>query len=224
MLIFTAAAVAQAYLSQTLYDTYNTQMSVTESFELVKTQLHDTTSNDIDQFWIWIAFLGLEIKQEDSEGYMKLSGGPDYFASDILITTRRMKETENEKFPEMKQWVATKYNPFLDPHDDNIFDTEPIVIDSTGTTIEHSIEGSYKDLGGFTFSIPIDLDQHDFLERIKWLQDPENGFVNSKTISVVANIIFYNKKTLSFVFIALKVIRSPGGYLHYEFEYNRPIG
>ena len=46
----------------------------------------------------------------------------------------------------------------------------------------------------------------------------------SNTMSVVANVIFYNRVTLSFVYVALKVTRSPGGLLHYQFEFNRPVG
>ena len=35
MMIFTTAAVMQSYLQSTLFDTYNTQMSVLQSFELI---------------------------------------------------------------------------------------------------------------------------------------------------------------------------------------------
>ena len=46
----------------------------------------------------------------------------------------------------------------------------------------------------------------------------------SNTLSVVATIMFYNKVTFSFIYVALKVQRTPAGFLQYSFEFNRPVG
>lgn len=90
--------------------------------------------------------------------------------------------------------------------------------------VEHQTEGTYGNLGGFHFTIPITGEAKDTLNRIKFLQDPANHFMASNTMSVVANVIFYNRVTFSFVYVALKVTRSPAGLLHYQFEFNRPVG
>ena len=124
----------------------------------------------------------------------------------------------------MLSWVSTEHDPFDAPFDEAIFDTVPIQVDEEGTLIEHRVEGSFGDLGGFTFSIPVRGDIKETMSHIKWLQDPENGFMASNTISVTANIMFYNKVTYSFVYVALKVQRSPAGLLQYSFEFNRPVG
>ena len=136
MVIFTTAAVMQSYLQSTLFDTYNTQMSVLQSFQLISDKMHDTTANEINQFWVWLAYLGIELAEDDPDtGYLRLAGSPDYFVSDILITTRRAKEEKNAIFPDMTNWVNTKLDPFSDPHDELFFDTTPFVIDDKGTEV-----------------------------------------------------------------------------------------
>ena len=132
--------------------------------------MHDTTSNQINQFWIWTSFIGIEIAEKDPlTGFMKLAGGPDYFVSDLVITTRRIKEVPNAIFPDMKGWVSTEHDPFTAPFDEAIFDTTPIVVDAKGTMIEHKVEGTFHDLGGFTFEIPVRGDERETLDHIKWL-------------------------------------------------------
>ena len=44
------------------------------------------------------------------------------------------------------------------------------------------------------------------------------------TVSIVADILFYNKETHSFVYTALKVHRRPSGLIKPEFEFHKPIG
>jgi len=53
--------------------------------------------------------------------------------------------------------------------------------------------------------IPMNLSGSDFLDEVSWLQDPANGFMASNTASVEADLAFYNKITLSFVYIKLQV-------------------
>jgi len=136
---------------------------------------------------------------------MKLAGSPDYFVSDILITTRRAKEEVNEIFGDMKNWVSTEQDPFSHQFDEAFFDTTPFAIDSKGTLVEHQTQGSFGNLGGFAFTIPVNGKEQETLDQIKFLQNPANEFMASSTMSVVASVIFYNKVTYSFVYVALKV-------------------
>lgn len=136
---------------------------------------------------------------------MKIMDSPDYVVTDINITTRRVKETTTAGYGDMKMWVSTTLNPFKDEFNEEFWDTTPIVVDAKGTTIEHSVEDTARQLGGFTFSILIDQSPSDFLDDIKWLQDPANGFFATNTLSVEGSIVFYNKFTKSFVFIDIQV-------------------
>ena len=90
---------------------------------------------------------------EPDSNYLKIFDSPDYVVSDIRITTRRVKETAETTFGDMKSLVATDINPFEDVFDPEIYDTEPITIDAKGTQIEHSTDDTVRSLGGFTFPI-----------------------------------------------------------------------
>ncbi len=136
---------------------------------------------------------------------MKIMDAPDYAVTDINITTRRVKETTTSVGSlDMKTWVSTDLNPFEDVFTEELWDTSPIVVDAKGTTIEHSVEDTARQLGGFTFPISVRQSPTEFLENIKWLQDPANGFFATNTLSVEGSIVFYNKVTSSFAFVDIQ--------------------
>ena len=86
---------------------------------------------------------------------MRLNQTPLYLVSDILITTRRVREEPVVGFPQLQRWVTTSLDPFEDAFDEAIYDTKPIKIDKKGTSVAHSIEGSHRDLGGVFFPIKV---------------------------------------------------------------------
>ena len=119
--------------------------------------IKDKTEYNLEHFWLWINSLRLSIIVEEEEtGYYKVNNSPDYVVSDFHITTRRIKQKPNDLYPEISQWVTTDVDPFNDVHTDQFFDTAPFVIDATGTQAEHDTEHTYRELGGFAFSIPIE--------------------------------------------------------------------
>ena len=113
-----------------------------------------------------------------------------------------IQETETS-IKGLKKWVTTDFLPFEDLYNPEIYDNEPIQIYPSGTLLEHSTDETVKSLGGFTFMIPMEQSGSDFLKQVSWLQDPTNGFMASNTASVEADLAFYNKITLSFVYLKL---------------------
>ena len=85
------------------------------------------------------------------------------------------------------------------------------------------MDDSYRSLGGYTFTISINQTTTDFLDQIGSLKNDEKLFV-SNTVSVVADVVFYNKVTHSLVYAALRAQRRPSGLINYEFEFHKPIG
>ena len=71
--------------------------------------------------------------------------------------------------------------------------------------LEYSIEESYRELGGFVVHLKVDQDEADFIEQVSSLEYSE--FVSTATISAIVEILFYNKVTNSFIFIALHAHR-----------------
>ena len=51
-----------------------------------------------------------------------------------------------------------------------------------------------------------------------------SDFINKSTVSAIAEVLFYNEVTSSFVFVALHAERKPSGLVKYSFEFHRPIG
>lgn len=113
-----------------------------------------------------------------------------------------MKEEPASQYTEDMKWVSTDFSPFTDVYDPAIEDTEPFAIDENGTMAEHSIEKSYRQLGGFQLQLAIDQDVSKFIDQVLFLKD-KSQFVSSKTISASAEVLFFNKSTNQFVFFSL---------------------
>ena len=121
-----------------------------------------------------------------------------------MITTRRIKMEPVPAFPEMNRWVSTTFDPFNDVFDETICDTMPIKVHMEEEPIDHRpSKGTYRDLGGFYFEIPMNQTTENFLKRLEFLRDPANGFMAPNTVSVIANMVFYNEATASFIISAL---------------------
>ena len=56
---FTLMTIMHQYLSNTLFEHYETQMSVQQSFELLSSNIKDRTEADMEHFWLWINALRL---------------------------------------------------------------------------------------------------------------------------------------------------------------------
>ena len=52
----------------------------------------------------------------------------------------------------------------------------------------------------------------------------QSEFIVSGTVSAIAEILFFNKVTNSFVFIGLHATKRPSGLIKYEFEFHKPMG
>ena len=89
-------------MSNQLFEHYETQMSVQQSFELLSSNIKDRTEEDMEHFWLWINTLRIStMTLEEETGYYKIANSPDYVISDFQITTRRIKMKSNEMFPEI---------------------------------------------------------------------------------------------------------------------------
>ena len=93
---------------------------------------------------------------DEETGFYKLSDSPDFLVTDFHITTRRMKEETPAYYIDNKKWVTTDFSPFIDKFDPAIEDTTPFAIDKEGTMLEHSIDETYRHLGGFHILLKID--------------------------------------------------------------------
>jgi len=177
-------------------------MSVKQSFLLISENIRETTTPDLDQFWVFLVALRLQILQRDpATKLLKIADSPDYSVSDVRITTRRVKETETS-IKGLKKWVTTDFLPFEDIYNPEIYDDTPIQ-KYPGEPLLHTTDDTVASLGGFTFTISMNQSGSDFLDQVSWLQDPANGFMASNTASVEADLAFYNKITLSFVYLKL---------------------
>ena len=79
-------------------------------------------------------------------------------ASDIRITTRRIKEQSNSVFSNFSQWISTDLDPFKDPFDAAIEDNSPFKMNGSQDVIPHLIEESYRGLGGFVINLDMKND------------------------------------------------------------------
>ena len=55
--IFMITVITQANLQQVLFETYETQMSVQQSFNILTASITTETSDSIDQFWGWATYV-----------------------------------------------------------------------------------------------------------------------------------------------------------------------
>lgn len=75
------------------------------------------------------------------------------------------------------------------------------MVNHSSTKTEDDVDSTYRELGGFQITIPIDQPDLQFIDQISYLKY-ESDFWSSGTISALCEIMFYNSVTNSFVFIA----------------------
>jgi len=223
--LFCFVAIMHSLVDSVMIKEYETNISVQQSFGLLTKNIKDETVDNIDQFWLSMRTLRLSVIERESESdFYKLTGSPNYVVSDIRITTRRIKEESNSVFADASQWVTTEFEPFIDAFDEAVEDTEEFVIDSEGTFAQHMIEESHNSLGGFVVNLSLSSTDLEFNDRVTYLSNPENKFLTSATLSVVADILLFNQDTNAFVLVGLKARISAAGLVTYKFEFNKPIG
>ena len=60
--LFTGASIGHSYLQSELFDPYATQMSVQQSLSKMVANARDSSDpSSIDQFWVWLAYLRLQV-------------------------------------------------------------------------------------------------------------------------------------------------------------------
>ena len=135
-------------------------MSVQQSFQLINDISDDSASaNDANlaNFWGWIHRLKTGLfEREEETGFFKLQDSPDYLVTDFHFTTRRINEVSINKYNSDKKWITTGFSPFSDEYDEEFENTTPFVWKPDGTELYHSIEESYRELGGFTATLEVD--------------------------------------------------------------------
>ena len=127
--LFTSVALAHSYLNTQISKEYETQMSVQQSFELIRSNIVDTTELNLDQFWVWIyeMRINLFVCEEESLLY-RMKDSPDYLVTDFHITTRRINEVSSSKYTDDLKWITTSFRPFVDEFNAEFEATTPFQI------------------------------------------------------------------------------------------------
>lgn len=87
-----------------------------------------------------------------------LGDTPNRVVSNLRITTRRLKLEPDPEYPtDRKRWITDKFNPTRDKFNDKIEESETIYLNYRNKTkaVFFSQEGSFKGLGGLTYSIDL---------------------------------------------------------------------
>lgn len=68
--------------------------------------------------------------------------------------------------------MVNEFDPFSMAHSDAIWDSEPYFNsykgDPVGGPVEYSMEKSYRQLGGFVFSLAIDQSSQSFIDEVEY--------------------------------------------------------
>ena len=106
--------------------------------------------------------------------------------------------------------------------DEAFEDTTPIIDEFGEVLIEHSVEGTYKDLGGFAYDICGNCHPDEFIAQLKLLK--HSDILSAGTCAITGEILFFNQVTRSFVILALVTTRTPAGLIEYHFDFHKPLG
>ena len=73
----------------------------------------------------------------------------------------------------------------------------------------YQFEGSFKELGGLTFSI--DLMDPNYAEIIQSMGSADNRYFTDQTVSMVGDLMMFNDEDKIFTFVYFEVRVSPSG-------------
>ena len=95
---FCLIALAHSFISTQVHREYEAQQSVQQTFEPFL-DVSDDSEQNLERFWNWIVSMRtLLFEKEESTGFYKLEGSPDYVVTDFHITTRRIKEVNSSQY------------------------------------------------------------------------------------------------------------------------------